>query len=119
MRTYEQWLQRTEEAIQQFQDRGVVVHRIEFDLEAFLVWCRATKVKPSSRSVILVDFQRTTRRRKRIFAVRTEDGPVVKRLRHADGNGWRLVSDNKAYKPVPWPEEAVVLGQVMWTGRTL
>ncbi len=54
-----------------------------------------------------------------IFAVRAEDGPVVKRLQHADGKGWRLVSDNRAYKPVPWPRETVVLGQVMWTGRTL
>ena len=71
------------------------------------------------RAMILVDFQRTTRRRDKIFAVRTGDGPVVKRLRHADGKGWRLVSDNPAYKPVPWPQDAVVLGQVMWTGRTL
>ena len=50
MRTYEQWLQLTEEAIQQFQDRSVVVHRIEFDLEAFLVWCCATKVKPNTQA---------------------------------------------------------------------
>ena len=71
------------------------------------------------RAVILVDFQRTVRRHNKIFAVRAEDGPVVKRLQHADGKGWRLVSDNRAYKPVPWPDGAVVLGQVMWTGRTL
>ena len=70
------------------------------------------------RAVILVDFQRTVRRRDKIFAVRTEEGPIVKRLRR-DDDGWQLVSDNKAYKPVPWPKEAVVLGQVMWTGRTL
>ena len=68
--------------------------------------------------MILVDFQRTVRRHNKIFAVRTEDGPVVKRLQRDEG-GWRLVSDNKNYKPVPWPEDAVVLGQVMWTGRTL
>ena len=71
------------------------------------------------RAVILVDFQRTVRRHNKIFAVRAGDGPVVKRLRHADGKGWRLVSDNPAYKPVRWPDDAVVLGQVMWTGRTL
>ena len=71
------------------------------------------------RAVVLVDFQRTVRRHNKIFAVRADDGPLVKRLQHADGKGWRLVSDNKAYKPVPWPDEAVVLGQVMWTGRTL
>ncbi len=68
--------------------------------------------------MILVDFQRTVRRRDKIFAVRTENGPVVKRLQRTE-DGWQLVSDNKAYKPVPWPDGAVVLGQVMWTGRTL
>ena len=70
------------------------------------------------RAMILVDFQRTTRRRDKIFAVRTEDGPVVKRLQR-DEDGWQLVSDNPAYTPVPWPRDAQVLGQVMWTGRTL
>ena len=53
------------------------------------------------------------------FDLSAEDGPVVKRLQHADGKGWQLVSNNKAYKPVPWPRDAQVLGQVMWTGRTL
>ena len=70
------------------------------------------------RAVILVDFQRTVRRRDKIFAVRTEGGPVVKRLQR-DEDGWQVVSDNKAYKPVPWPRDAQVIGQVMWTGRTL
>ena len=71
-----------------------------------------------NRAMILVDFQRTTRRRDKIFAVRTADGPVVKR-RQRDEDGWWLISDNKAYKPVPWPHDAQVIGQVMWTGRTL
>ena len=70
------------------------------------------------RAMILVDFQRTVRRHNKIFAVRADDGPVVKRLQH-DDDGWQLASDNKAYKPVPWPRDAQVLGQVMWTGRTL
>ena len=70
------------------------------------------------RALILVDFQRTVRRHNKIFAVRTEAGPVVKRLQR-DEDGWQLVSDNTAYTPVPWPRDAQVLGQVMWTGRTL
>ena len=70
------------------------------------------------RALILVDFQRTVRRRDKIFAVRTEDGPVVKRLQRTE-DGWQLVSDNTAYAPIQWPDGAVVLGQVMWTGRTL
>ena len=70
------------------------------------------------RAVVLVDFQRTVRRHNKIFAVRTDDGPVVKRLQR-DEDGWQLVSDNPAYTPVPWPRDAQVIGQVMWTGRTL
>ena len=48
-----------------------------------------------NRALILVDFQRTVRRHNKIFAVRTEDGPVVKRLQRTE-DGWQLVSDNKA-----------------------
>ena len=35
---------------------------------------------------------------------------------------WLLVSDNEdqeTYPPVPWPEDAIVRGAVMWTRRTL
>ena len=60
-------------------------------------------------SVIFVDFQRTTRRRNKIFAVRTDDGPVVKRLQRTK-DGWQLVSDNRTHKPIPWPREAVRAG---------
>ena len=71
-----------------------------------------------NRAVVLVDFERTIRRQHKIFAVRTEGGPVVKRLRR-DEDGWQLVSDNRLYKPVPWPKNATVRGQIMWTGKTL
>ena len=37
----------------------------------------------------------------------------------AGGGRLVVVSDNEAYKPIPWPRDAQVLGQVMWTGRTL
>ena len=70
------------------------------------------------RAAVLVDFQRTVRRHNKFFAVRTEYGPVVKRLQR-DEDGWWLISDNTVYKPAPWPRDAQVLGQVMWTGRTL
>ena len=78
-------------------------------------------------AVILVDFQRKTQRRNKIFAIRDAEGPIVKRLRH-DRDGWWLDSDNeetneqsgqRVYPPRPWPQEAEVIGQVMWTGRTL
>ncbi len=50
--------------------------------------------------------------------LRAGAGPAGKRLQRTE-DGWQLVSDNPAYEPIPWPREAVVLGQVMWTGRTL
>ncbi len=70
------------------------------------------------RAMILIDQQRTRRQANRIFAVRSDDGLLIKRLAKADGS-WLLVSDNEAYPTVPWPREAEVVGQVMWTGRTL
>ena len=102
-----------------FRDDWLRRHRLNPDR------CRVVEVVDDSvepvlesGAVILVDFQGTTRRRDKIFAVRAEDGPVVKRLRH-DERGWWLVSENRAYALRPWPADAPVLGQVMWTGRTL
>ncbi len=69
-------------------------------------------------AMILIDHQRNRRLENRIFAVRSDDGPLIKRLMH-DNHHWLLVSDNEEYKPMKWPREAVVIGQVMWTGRTL
>ena len=69
-------------------------------------------------SAILVDHTRTKRLKDRIFAVRTPEGVVVKRLAKS-GQDWVLVSDNPEFPPLKWPREAEVIGQVMWTGRTL
>ncbi len=30
-----------------------------------------------------------------------------------------MASHNPDYEPLRWPREAVVIGQMMWTGRTL
>lgn len=46
-----------------------------------------------------------------IYAVRTGDGLVVKRLRRA-GDRWNLVSDNKEYPPRPMEEEDRIAGRV-------
>ena len=87
--------------------------------------CRVIEVVGNSmeptlqhRAIVLVDFLRNVRRHGKIFAVRYVDGPVVKRLRH-DKDGWWLDSDNLMYPSMPWLRDAEVLGQVMWTGRTL
>ncbi len=70
------------------------------------------------KAIILIDHQRTRRLAGRIFAVRSDDGLQIKRLEH-DNHDWLLVSDHERYKPVRWPREAEVIGQVMWAGRTL
>ena len=70
------------------------------------------------KAIILIDHQRTRRLVGRIFAVRSDDGLQIKRLAH-ENHDWLLVSDHERYKPVRWPREAEVIGQVMWTGRTL
>ena len=67
---------------------------------------------------ILVDRRRNRRRRDQNFVIRTGEGTIVKRAILADHRWW-LGSDNKGYPTVPWPEKAEILGQVMWTGRTL
>ena len=70
---------------------------------------------------LLVDHQRTRRLQGHLYVVRTEYGTVVKRLVR-DGDDWVMISDNedqKTYPPVPWPEEAEVVGEVKWHGETL
>ena len=53
--------------------------------------------------------------------VRIEDEIVVKRLiRHPEA-GWLLQSDNQnkqAWPTRPWPDDAQIVGEVKWLGRT-
>lgn len=73
------------------------------------------------RAVILVDHQRTQRRHDRIFVLGSDDGDLVKRAWRTR-DGWQLMSDNPdkdRYPTVPWPTEASVRGQIIWTGKTL
>ena len=68
-------------------------------------------------SKILVDRNRTRRRAGRIFVVTTDEGLVVKRLERR-GRQWFLTSDHPSWKPLPWPREAEVIGEVRWASRT-
>ena len=90
--------------------------------------CRSIRVRGRSMEPtlqagarILVDPQRTRRLQDHIYVVWTEDSLMVKRLMR-DGDDWLLVSDNEdqeTYPPVPWHEDAIVRGEVMWTGKML
>ena len=103
-----------------FREDWLLKHGVNHE-KADIVEVMGNSMEPTlpDGSLILVDYQRTRRLADRVFAVRSDDLLLIKRLVH-DNHDWLLVSDNdKEYKPVPWPREAVVIGQVMWTGRTL
>ena len=70
--------------------------------------------------VILMDRNRTRLRSNRIFVLRTEDGLIVKRAGR-NGRRWLMVSDNDNgdWPTLPWPREAKVIGQVVWSAQEL
>ena len=81
--------------------------------------CRVIQVLGESMEPTLVDgcsilVNHASRRRRvgRIFVVRTDDGPVVKRAGKDRAGGWQLVSDNPnklAWPTMPWPDQAPVI----------
>ncbi len=70
-------------------------------------------------SSILVDRSRTRRRDGEIFVLRTAEGMVVRRTVRGDDGGWLLVSEHPAWGAVAFPDDAVILGRVVWTTRAL
>ena len=68
-------------------------------------------------SSILVDRQRRSRRKGRIYVLQTEDGLMVKRAGREKA-GWQLLSDNPYWPSVAWPEDAQVVGEVRWSAVT-
>ncbi len=68
-------------------------------------------------SSILVDRQRRSRRKGRIYVLQTEDGLMVKRAGREKA-GWQLLSDNPYWPPVAWPDDAQVVGEVRWSAVT-
>ena len=65
----------------------------------------------------LVDESRTSPRSGRIYALRTGDGPLVKRLRKRDHRWW-ADSDNEEYEPQPLDDRARIMGRVVWWAHT-
>ena len=66
------------------------------------------------------DERRRRRRDGRVYVLLTEDGLIVKRAGREDGE-WVLVSDAgpPEWPPVPWPHDAEIKGEAIWTARTL
>lgn len=69
-------------------------------------------------STILVNLAQRRRRPGRVFAVRTDDGLVVRRAGKDAAGRWQLVCDHPDRAPRPWPDGAEILGQVRWGSRT-
>ena len=67
---------------------------------------------------ILVDHTRLSRVNGHIYVFQTEDELLVKRAVGSTRKGWEMVSDNRYWPPVPWPEDAVIKGEVRWSART-
>ena len=66
---------------------------------------------------ILVDESRTKPVDGRVFAVRTVDGPLVKRLRRRSGRWW-ADSDNREHESRSISREDRLLGLVVWWAHT-
>ena len=66
----------------------------------------------------LVDHSRCDPADGEVFALRTLDGPVVKRLRIIDGRWW-AISDNSQYDSRPLEGDDGIIGRVVWWARTL
>ena len=65
----------------------------------------------------LVNETHTSPRSGKIYALRTAEGPVVKRLRKRDHRWW-ADSDNKEYEPQPLDDRARIMGRVVWWAHT-
>ena len=76
------------------------------------------KTLPDGCSVLVNRAQRQ-RRVGRIYALRTVDGLVLGRAGRDSAGGWLLENDHPDWKPLAWPDDAEIIGQVRWMARTL
>ena len=70
-------------------------------------------------ATILLDRSRAEWRPGDIFVVRATDGVVVKRAGEDEAGNRQLLSDHPAWESVPYPDDAEIIGRVVWTARTL
>ncbi len=94
-------------------------HRLDAT-QCAIVRMRGESMEPTLNdgSTILINRAQRRRRSGRLFAVRTDGGLVVSRLRKDPGGDWLLVGDHPDLEPRPWPASAKILGQVRWATRT-
>ena len=89
--------------------------------QAVVISVRGDSMEPTlpAGCKILVDRQRRRRRVGNIYVITTSDGLIVKRMGRSEGGRWLLVSDNDTpdWPDMPWPDDAVVAGEVKWMAR--
>ena len=95
--------------------------------EALATWARPERLtcvraagdsmEPTIRDgdLVVIDAGRTAPLDGGLFAVRTDAGLVVKRLRQS-GSRWLLASDNPVHDPRAAAEDDRILGEVAWSG---
>ena len=87
--------------------------------DLFLVDVSGNSMEPTicDGDSALVDETHRSPRSGKIYALRTGDGPLVKRLRKRDHRWW-ADSDNEQHEPQPLDDRARILGRVVWWAHT-
>ena len=90
--------------------------------------CRVVRIRGESMeptlpdgAAVLVDLDGREPRDRGIFLLRIGDGLPARRLSRDAGGGWALKSDNpdkRAWRTVPWPDGARIVGEIRWMGRS-
>ena len=94
-------------------------HKLDFE-HCVIVEVRDASMEPTiaEHSIVLIDRSRCRRRIGNIYAIRINDGIVVRRLDKIRDQ-WQLVSDHPKWKSEPIPNSAEIIGKVKWTAKTL
>lgn len=89
--------------------------------ECFVMGVRGESMEPVLHpdSSILVDQNRKAWRPGKIFVVDGWHGTVVKYAGEDSLGNWQLESAHRSHEPIPFPDDGKVVGQVVWTARTI
>ena len=71
----------------------------------------------ASHSMVLVDLSRYRPRHGRIYAIRSEDNLIVRRLTKSEDK-WQLIGDHPQLKPEPLLNSAEIIGELRWMAKT-